>query len=766
MPEFNMTFLPDRNDVLRILGYKDVKTVPSEVLGELETVIEKVGEIIIPRVFYRTFGFTADEGSEKLITDSGKALTGEYVYNSLKTADYLIVAVSTLGAGMDRLCSQYFEEKDYPKGMMVDAIGISMLNTLNYTFRCEMQKEAEIKGLGVSRKLCPGTHNWNLSDQRVIFELLEKDISGLHLNDSFMISPMKSDTSVLGAGAGMGSNTSHDCENCGLKHCQFRMEDPGHAVRVNKGGKVSVLSAKSGTNLLKLLRENGFMVYNACGGNGTCGKCKVRMEGQRAEMLTAQEKKLLKTAEINGGIRLACQTEIISDSEIYLDKAAGKPKILVKGMKSNNGMDNAMGRYEVPGKKGFGVAMDIGTTTIAAYLIDLGTGRTLDTCASLNPQRYYGSDVISRINYTIMAKGGLAVLQKLVVEELDQIIGKLAGRSPISRNEINRLVAVGNTTMLHMLLGVPCSGIAFSPFTPGFTEMKRLRASDINLHINREGELITLPCRSGYVGADTVAAVLASGMHKEEDICLLLDIGTNGELVLGNRDRLLCCAAAAGPAFEGANIRHGMGAVEGAIDHVRLDKKVEYTTIGAQRPKGICGSGIVDAVAELVKVGLVDTGGRMLKKDQLPGRVRDRFADNLLHEDGKLLFVLDRETEICVTQRDVRELQLAKAAIFSGIMILANTMGIGVKDIKKIYLSGGFGNYIDIGNAIAIGLLPDEGPDKVRSIGNAAGAGAGMALVSDEMLLEAIRIKEQLEYIELSGLALFETEFINNIGFE
>lgn len=765
MPEFNMPFLPDRNDVLRILGYKNVKVVPSEALAELETVIEKVGEIITPRVFYRTFSFTADEGTRRLITDSGKALTGEYVYNSLKAADYLIVSASTLGAGMDRLCSQYFEEKDYPKGMMVDAIGISMLNTLNHTFRCEMQKEAEMKGLGVSRKLCPGMHNWNLSDQRVIFGLLEKDISGLHLNDSFMISPMKSDTYVLGAGAGMGSKTSHDCGSCGLKHCQFRVEDPEHAVRVNKGGKVSVLNAKSGTNLLELLRENGFMVYNACGGNGTCGKCKVRAEGQRAELLTAQEKKLLKPVEINGGTRLACLVEISSDLEIYLDNTPGKPRILVDGMKENNGLEKEGGRSGASGEKGYGVAMDIGTTTIAAYLIDLGTGRTLDTCASLNPQRSYGSDVISRINYTIMAEDGFAVLQKLVVEELDQMIGKLAERGLISRNEINRLVAVGNTTMLHMLLGVPCSGIAFAPFTPGFTEMKRLRALDINLHINREGELITLPCRSGYVGADTVASVLASGMHKEEDICLLLDIGTNGELVLGNRDRLLCCAAAAGPAFEGANIKHGMGAVEGAIDHVRLDEKVEYTTIGAQRPKGICGSGIVDAVAELVKAGLVDTGGRMLKRDQLSGWARDHFADNLRQEDGRPLFVLDRENELCVTQGDVRELQLAKAAIFSGIMILASTMGIGVKGIKKIYLAGGFGNYIDIGNAIAIGLLPDEGSDKVRNIGNAAGAGAGMALVSDEMLLEAVRIKEQLEYIELSGLALFETEFINNMGF-
>lgn len=300
---------------------------------------------------------------------------------------------------------------------------------------------------------------------------------------------------------------------------------------------------------------------------------------------------------------------------------------------------------------------------------------------------------------------------------------------------------------MHLLLGIPCKNIANAPYIPSFTSKMEIKAAELGLNINPEAYLVTLPLISGYIGADTVAAVLACGMAEDDEISLLLDIGTNGEIVLGNREELLSCSTAAGPAFEGVGISFGIGGVDGAIDHVDLKKIPIYTTIGGTAPKGICGSGIVDTVAELLKYKIIDNTGM--------------FSE----EYGKKHFILDKKSNIYVTQQDIRQIQLAKAAISAGIKVLVKHMQISLDKIKNVYLAGGFGNYINIESAAIIGLIPPELKKRVKLIGNGAGTGAIMCLLSEDMMKKACLIKDSIRYLELSNLAAFSKKFINGMYF-
>lgn len=393
------------------------------------------------------------------------------------------------------------------------------------------------------------------------------------------------------------------------------------------------------------------------------------------------------------------------------------------------------------------MAVDIGTTTIAAYLFDLQSGKNLDVYLSLNPQRAFGSDVISRINHTITQKDGLTELQGLLVKELNHIIEIFCKKNSINSSDLYEIVVVGNPVIMHLLLGIPCKNIANAPYIPSFTSKMEIKAAELGLNINPEAYLVTLPLISGYIGADTVAAVLACGMAEDDEISLLLDIGTNGEIVLGNREELLSCSTAAGPAFEGVGISFGIGGVDGAIDHVDLKKIPIYTTIGGTAPKGICGSGIVDTVAELLKYKIIDNTGM--------------FSE----EYGKKHFILDKKSNIYVTQQDIRQIQLAKAAISAGIKVLVKHMQISLDKIKNVYLAGGFGNYINIESAAIIGLIPPELKKRVKLIGNGAGTGAIMCLLSEDMMKKACLIKDSIRYLELSNLAAFSKKFINGMYF-
>ena len=493
----------------------------------------------------------------------------------------------------------------------------------------------------------------------------------------------------------------------------------------------------------------------------------------------------------------------------------------------------------------FGMAVDIGTTTVAAYLYDLASGKRVSTGSALNPQRKYGADVISRIDHTIRSENGRAELQSLITECIGGLAAEMAASAGISKDDIYTAVFAGNTTMLHLLLGLDAAGVAAVPFIPVTTGPIWLSSKEIGLPFNRCGKVVVFPGVSAYIGGDIVAALLSSGIYEEDGISLLVDIGTNGEIVLGGREWLLACSTAAGPAFEGANIRNGMGGVTGAIDSVGPAPDFTCSVIGNVKPAGICGSGIVDAIAALLDAGLLDETGRMLDADEAAsaGEASQRLIDvdgcrafvlcggvvqtdetvqnsGIIGADGSIQTVrsvqasgsiqtdgsiqtgesaqtvrsvqtdetvqnsriigasgsiqtdgsvhngiADSGDPTVITQRDVREIQNAKAAIAAGIETLIREAGISPDDIRKVYLAGGFGSSLHIDTAIRIGLLPKTFENRIEAIGNASGAGAAEGLLSAASLRTAEILSRRVRYVELSASVYFTEKYVENMMF-
>lgn len=397
----------------------------------------------------------------------------------------------------------------------------------------------------------------------------------------------------------------------------------------------------------------------------------------------------------------------------------------------------------------FGVALDVGTTTLVAHLVDLSTGLTRDAAAMYNSQIRFGADVIARINHA-RREGGADALHAAVVRDAGTLIETLARRAGIGREDILCVSAAGNTVMTHFLLGLETDLIRLSPFVPAAKALPAVPAAEAGLAIHPRGLLYTLPMSGGYVGGDIMADVLVSGMHESDETSLLLDIGTNGEVVLGNRDFLVACSASAGPAFEGGSVTCGMRAAAGAVDTVRIDRDlaVTVTTIEQAPPVGICGTGLIDALAELFFSGLVDRSGRF-RPDRAPGRF------HASPEDGRLEFILvpaaasGTGRDIVIGQADVENLIRTKASICAAADSLVTALDLSFRDIRKIYIAGAFGNRLDIGRCTAIGLLPDVPPGDVRFIGNGSVGGARNVLRDRRRMDEIRRILERTTYREL-----------------
>lgn len=414
-----------------------------------------------------------------------------------------------------------------------------------------------------------------------------------------------------------------------------------------------------------------------------------------------------------------------------------------------------------------GIAIDIGTTTFVAYLIDLITGEQIDVYSNLNPQRDFGADVITRTDYTIENTNGLTKLSTLIRAEINIAISQFTEQQKIKNSDIYHITVVGNTIMMHIFAGLPVKNIATSPFIPVYTKGFSIDARELNITIHPNGKITLLPCVAGYIGADTIASVIASDMAHQDEIALLIDIGTNGEIVIGNKDRLLSCSTAAGPAFEGASIRYGLGGVKGAINKAFINEDVIYTTIGGEPALGICGSGLVDIISFMKDEELIDSTGRMQNQTTNEASKLNARIGEL---DGKPSFLIASKKEgaaqdIYICQRDLREVQLAKAAIASGIRILMKEFHVEFANISHVYLAGGFGNYINYDHACNIGLLPLELRSRFISIGNGAGMGAKMCLLSKQHLKNAENIKKMMGYIELSSSSDFQDLFVDMMMF-
>jgi uncharacterized 2Fe-2S/4Fe-4S cluster protein (DUF4445 family) len=416
----------------------------------------------------------------------------------------------------------------------------------------------------------------------------------------------------------------------------------------------------------------------------------------------------------------------------------------------------------------FGVSIDVGTTTVVATLMDLRVGAAAAVESTINRQAPFGADVLTRVSHTQMhGPEGLEELRAAIVATIDGLLGSVCATAGVARREILEVVAAGNATMLHLVLGVDPESIGRSPFTATFLEAQDLRAADVGIEIHPDGRLVLFPSVGAYVGADIVADMLATGIARDPGCRLLVDVGTNGEIVVGNEERVVATAAPAGPAFEGGQILHGMRATEGAIEGVSLDVAdgaVHLQVIdGDVEPRGICGSGLIDAVAQLRLAGLLNDGGMLMSPDEAVAAGHPLASRLRVDDEGVRAFALT--DDVVLTQRDIRELQQAKGAIATGIEAAMRERGLEASDLDEVLLAGSFGTYIDPLGARVLGLVPPVPVSRIHAVGNTASEGAKMALSSFREREVAFELPSFVEYLELSGMEDFNQRFIANVAF-
>lgn len=504
--------------------------------------------------------------------------------------------------------------------------------------------------------------------------------------------------------------------------------------------------------------------FRKCDGNcEACGKCR----GERLlRELRSRKSELTYMPE---GFRTT-----VGDSTADNEPADGNGRLAPGNSFANRPETGASASVDRPGS-GYGVAFDIGTTTVVGLCWDLAKRELLATDAARNPQVVHGGDVISRIGYSVREDENLEEMRQLVIDCLNEILDGFLEKLPVRRTEIAEITAVGNTTMSHLLLGEDPEGLAASPFRPAFRGAVRESAAELGLRVPAETAFYLLPGIAGHVGSDITAGLMSLDLGNKDSLDVFVDIGTNGEVAVAENGRILVCSTAAGPAFEGAAIRQGMRATEGAIEGVSLCESgadIELKVIGDVSPAGICGSGLIDAVSVMLSTGLMDRTGRILTEDEaLSAGVSPLLARRLVLRDEEACFVLrepdpeGNSAEILLRQSDIREVQLAKSAIVSGILALLKKSGHTAAEADHLYLAGAFGNYIRKEAAVNIGLLPDISPDRIIAVGNAAGVGASLALFGDKEKAQAERIAASAEHVELAGSSLFYDLYIENMNF-
>ena len=490
-------------------------------------------------------------------------------------------------------------------------------------------------------------------------------------------------------------------------------------IHVVVGQSVHRLQACDGARLSEVLRDAGFLTEAPCGGRGTCGKCRVLADGREV---------------------LACRTLVRDGMQVEPAAEDRGTAILSDGPASPILPD---------GRDAYGIAFDVGTTTLVAYLLDGATGAVLSTASCLNPQKQFGADVISRIQYA--QRGGAERLRIVISQALSDLSRQTARAAGIRTEQVTAACAVGNTAMHHLLLGIETDTLTAPPYMPKVFEACTLAAGPL-IPALPNAALRVLPNIAGFVGADTVSCMEAVSFDRQEQLTLLLDIGTNGEMVLGDRHRRIACSTAAGPAFEGANIACGMRGALGAIDHVsEQDGELNCHVIGETAAAGLCGSGLIDAVHHLLKRGQIAANGRI--------------TSSLCTRDAKGHKILMLRDNVYLSQLDIRQVQLAKSAIRAGIELMAQQLNVRTEDIQQVLLAGAFGNYMDPVSACGIGLLPACLLDRIVHVGNAAGAGAQACALREQAFLHAVTLAKETEFLELAALPSFQDTYLRYLNF-
>ena len=605
-------------------------------------------------------------------------------------------------------------------------------------------------------------------------------------------------------------------------------------VFVTNGSKVRV---PAGVTVFDAASWNGIAIDSTCGGHGTCKKCKIRI-ADGAVPVSNLDVRAFSPDELRAGWRLACRAEATTDLQIEVPPLTTRPKAATVGVGRQvilrpavqkrylelaepslsdqrsdvervlDGLDDLELRVDLSVLRSlggvlrgadykvtavvvdealidvqsgdttgnrYGIAFDLGTTTVVATLLDLSTGTPMAVSSMLSKQQPFGADVISRISAVMLEPGNLDRLTELAHSSLSDLVTEVCDEAGVDRYDVYEVALAGNATMTHLALGIDPEPLGVAPFILSARLLPEILASDIGVQVHPRARAVVFPAFGAYVGGDITAGLLASGMNRDARVRLFIDIGTNCEIVLGSRDWLLATAAPAGPAFEGAAIRCGMRAADGAIEGVVLDAGasggVSLKIIGDCEPVGLCGSGLVDAVASLVAVGLLDRSGRFVP-DDAAAQIAPGLAGRLTMLGDERVFVLhwrgepgDVADSIFLTQRDVRELQFAKAAIASGWNVLLEEARLTAADVQQVLLAGSFGSYLSPASAIKLGLVPKIGVMRVVSAGNVAGEGAKMALLSVRERAAALALLEEVRYVELSDRADFNDSFVEQLQF-
>lgn len=575
------------------------------------------------------------------------------------------------------------------------------------------------------------------------------------------------------------------------------------------------IAIHAGATVLEAAAQAGIILNAACGGKGTCKKCQIkllpadkavlacqhRLDGNLEIMVPVTSRFFEQRILLHGTERSLELSPIVSKKFLRINPSDWDKSLTAalsdRAFHCGEVTENARHQFKQLCEHGiremtvvfhdrkataleptdttgtiYGVAVDIGTTTVAAKLIDLTDGQVKATAASGNPQITYGDDVISRISHG-QTEEGLAELHDVIVYCINTLIKQLCRQSKVQAEDIYEVIIAGNTTMSHIFLKLPVKQLGQAPYHAFSVDAFDRTADEMRIKINPAGNIHTIENIAGFVGSDTVAVAVAVAMDELDKMTLVVDIGTNGEIILGTKDRMYAASCAAGPALEGARISQGSRAIDGAIERVVLNSDdIDLDVIGGKTARTICGSGLIDAVALLVELGIIDSTGRFVNPGGLAGKLPPKILGRVIEQaDGQYAFVLahnsdGHEKPVILTQKDVRETQLAKAAIRAGIKLLQKKFGISDIDIEQILLAGAFGNYLRRKSAWQIGLLPNVPLERIQFVGNAASSGAQMVLTSRMCRDLAKKLARQIEYVEIAHDPAFSTEFAESMLFE
>lgn len=647
----------------------------------------------------------------------------------------------TAGRRIDELSSEYFRQGLYAEGLLADAIANFALFDCSRQLYRRLACEAKERRLGLTGRISPGDGDVPLELQRAILGKFGNDNAlGVGLTETLMLDPVKSLAYVYGADEALPyPEADRSCSACANTGCSLRqpVARPDEVLLTLAGDPAPPVAARPAQSILAALAARMPQLQALCGGQGRCGKCKVRLlRGQ-----------VFSTAPSEQGVYLACRTYPLTDCEIALDPSLVASYQAVSDFQPlDYAVDSGYQRTDATAQV-LGLAIDIGTTTLALSLVELDSGRLAGSRSRLNSQRRFGADVISRIQYGAGAK--LAELRASICGDLLECIREFA---PEVRQSIRQVAIAGNTTMLHFLMGLPAEALGRYPFQPVTTDLQEFTFAELFGEALLDCRVTILPGLSAFVGADVMAGLLQCDFAANDGISMLIDVGTNGEIALGNQDRILCVSAAAGPAFEGASLSCGVGSVAGAIASFAMEgDAISYITIDGAEPVGVCGSGALDIMAACVREQVVDETGAF---------------DLTRYPDAGLPLARDRQGNWLVfSQKDVRELQLAKAAIRAGIDVLLAQYGCDCGAVESVYLAGSFGAYLKVASAVTIGMLPRALQARVKAAGNTSLGGAVRFLLTRSGKADLAKLLAVSRHLDLAADQEFNERFIANMYF-